>query len=300
MFRPYRQAMRRADDRVAAVPSQRFSSSIGEIEYVAEGTGPAVLLAHGIYGGHDNATDMVEAVLGPGYRTIGPSRFGYFGSTIPADATVEGQVDAYVELLDHLGIDKVVAIGYSAGGPSAIGLALRHPARLHGLILAAAYLPKPGALPELVKPAMRWALGAQPLWWLLRITAPRLLGRIMGVPRSYRPASDEQAVVDDIMEHLFPISAKKAGAVFDTLVSEPASNNYPLEDLAVPVLLVHAPDDPLAGYRYAERAAHRIPGAQLATIPRGGHLFLGTVPDVHAATRPFAARVGASAVDDWP
>jgi pimeloyl-ACP methyl ester carboxylesterase len=297
MLRPYTNTMRRARERVAAVAAHHFASSFGEIEYVDEGTGRAVLLAHGIYGGHDNATDLVEAVLGVGYRTIGPSRFGYFGSEIPADATVEGQADAYVELLDHLGIDKVVAIGYSAGGPSAVALALRHPGRLHGLILAAAYLPKPGALPELVKPAMRWALGAQPLWWLLRVTAPRLLGRIMGVPRGYRPTTDEQAVLDDVMEHLFPISAKKAGAVFDTLVSEPASNSFPLEDLAVPVLLVHAPDDPLAGYRYAEQAAERIPGGQLATIPRGGHLFLGTVPDVHAATRPFATRVGARAAD---
>ena len=115
MLRPYMNTMRRARERVAAVAAQRFSSSFGEIEYVDEGTGPVVLLAHGIYGGHDNATDMVEAVLGAGYRTVGPSRFGYFGSEIPADATVDGQADAYVELLDHLGIGKAVAIGYSAG-----------------------------------------------------------------------------------------------------------------------------------------------------------------------------------------
>jgi pimeloyl-ACP methyl ester carboxylesterase len=93
--------------------SHRFSSDFGDILYVDEGTGPAVLLAHGIYGGHDNATDMVEVVLGSGYRTIGPSRFGYFGSSLPVDATVEGQADAFVKLLDHLGIDKVIAVGYS-------------------------------------------------------------------------------------------------------------------------------------------------------------------------------------------
>ena len=297
MLQAYTRSMRRAADRVAGVPSHRFSSDFGDIQYVDEGAGTAVLLAHGIYGGHDNATDMVEVVLGPGYRTIGPSRFGYFASSMPADATVEDQADAYVKLLDHLGVQRVLAIGYSAGGPSAIALALNHPARLFGLILAAAYLPKPGGLPALVKPAMRWTLGAQPLWWLLSVGAPRVLGRIMGVPKRYRPTSDEQAVVDDIMEHLFPISEKRAGAIFDTLVSEPASNSYPLENVAVPVLLVHALDDPLAGYRYAERAADRIPGALLATIPRGGHLFLGSVADVHAATRPFATRVGAGPAD---
>lgn len=290
----YTAAMRAARQRVAGVPARRCATRFGETVYVDVGTGPAVLMAHGIYGGHDNATDMVDLVLGPGYRTVGPSRFGYLGSGMPTTATVADQSDAYAELLDHLGVEKAMVVGYSAGGPSAIAFGLRHPDRVHGLILAAAYLPKPGRLPPLVRPLMRWALGAQPLWWLLRIVAPRLLARIMGVPRGWRPAPAEQAVVDDVMDHLFPVADKRAGAVFDTLVSEPASNDFPLEDLTVPTLLVHARDDPLAGYQYAEHAAARIPGAHLATIDRGGHLFLGSVEAVQAATRPFATSVGAA------
>jgi pimeloyl-ACP methyl ester carboxylesterase len=279
--------------RVAQVPAHQCPTRFGDLVYVDVGTGPVVVLGHGIYGGHDNATEMVDLVLGAGYRTVGPSRFGYLGSALPPHATVEDQADAYADLLDHLGVGKALVIGYSAGGPSAICFALRHPTRVHALILAAAYLPKPGRLPAPVTPVMRWALGAQPVWWLLRDRAPRLLGRIMGVPPQLHPSPAEQAVVDDVMEHLFPITDKKTGAVFDTLVSEPASNDFPLEDLAVPTLLLHARDDPLAGYRWAEQAAARIPNAQLATIDRGGHLFLGSVDAVHAATRPFAARVGA-------
>lgn len=290
----YVTAMRVARQRVAGVPAQSCATRFGDLVYVDEGSGPVVLLAHGIYGGHDNATDMVDLVLGAGYRTLGPSRFGYLGSAMPRDATVDDQADAYADLLDRCGVDKALLVGYSAGGPSAIAFALRHPARVHGLILAAAYLPKPGRLPAPVKPVMRWALGAQPLWWLLRTVAPRRLARIMGVPPGLTPDPADQVVVDDVMEHLFPIAEKRAGAVFDTLVSEPASNDFPLEGITVPVLLVHARDDPLAGYRYAERAAARIPTARLATIDRGGHLFLGSVAAVHAATRPFAADVGAA------
>jgi pimeloyl-ACP methyl ester carboxylesterase len=286
--------MNTARQRVAAVPARLCRTRFGDLVYVDVGTGPVVLLSHGIYGGHDNATDMVDLVLGAGYRTLGPSRFGYLGSTMPPNAAVDDQAHAYADLLDQLGIDKALVIGYSAGAPSTIAFALLHPARVHGLILAAAYLPKPGRLPLLVKPVMRWALGAQPVWWLLRAHAPRLLGRIMGVPPGLRPSPAESVAVDDVMEHLFPIADKKAGAVFNTLVSEPASNHFRLEDLTVPTLLVHAPDDPLAGYRYAEEAAARIPNGHLATIDRGGHLFLGSVQAVHAATRPFAARVGAA------
>lgn len=46
-----------------------------------------------------------------------PITCGYFGSSIPAHPAVEGQADAYVKLLDHLGIDKVIAVGYSAVSP---------------------------------------------------------------------------------------------------------------------------------------------------------------------------------------
>jgi len=55
----------------------------------------------------------------------------------------------------------------------------------------------------------------------------------------------------------------------ESLVSEPVSNNYVLEAIRVPTLLLHAPDDPLADYQRAVNAAARVPGARLVTIPSG-------------------------------
>jgi pimeloyl-ACP methyl ester carboxylesterase len=67
---------------------------------------------------------------------IAPSRFGYFGSTLSPDATPADQAEAYALLLDHLGIDRVAILAYSAGSASALELAVRHPDRVLGLILA--------------------------------------------------------------------------------------------------------------------------------------------------------------------
>jgi hypothetical protein len=59
-------------------------------------------------------------------------------------------------------------------------------------------------------------------------------------------------------------------------VSNPDINTgYPLQEIAVPVLIVNAVDDPLALYANAQAAAERIPGAKLVTIDDGGHMILG-------------------------
>ena len=53
------------------------------------------------------------------------------------------QADAYAQLLDHLGIDKVVVVSISAGAWSALQFAIRHPERCLALVLLvpADYLP---------------------------------------------------------------------------------------------------------------------------------------------------------------
>src|SRR5918996_1149267 len=133
----YRKDIEAAWGRVRAVPSRTFESLPGPVEYVLEGEGSPLLMSHGIQGSHAEGINMVPTYVGTGWMGIVPSRFGYFGSALPKDATPALQADVYVELLDHLGLDRVVAMGYSAGGTSVLELALRHPDRLRALVLTA-------------------------------------------------------------------------------------------------------------------------------------------------------------------
>jgi len=64
------------------------------------------------------------------------SRPGYLRTPF-VSLTYEEQVDQYVELLDKLAIDKVVAMGYSAGGPLALNFANKYPERTHALVMEA-------------------------------------------------------------------------------------------------------------------------------------------------------------------
>ena len=52
--------------------------------------------------------------------------------------------------------------------------------------------------------------------------------------------------------------------------------DYPMESVSVPTLVIHAVDDPLASYENAKALAKRIPNAKLLSIPSGGHLLLGS------------------------
>jgi pimeloyl-ACP methyl ester carboxylesterase len=98
-----------------------------------------------------------------------------------------------------------------------------------------------------------------------------------------------------IRESLFPMQPKRLGVVFDTPVSEPACNRFPLQEITVPRLVVQATDDRLAPYQYAPKAATRIPGARLATIDAGGHLFLEHHAQVRQITATFIGElVGAN------
>jgi len=67
-------------------------------------------------------------MAGRGYRLIAPSRFGYLGSSMPPSHAAM-QADAYAQLLDRLGIEKVMVVGISAGAWSSMQFAIRHPER---------------------------------------------------------------------------------------------------------------------------------------------------------------------------
>jgi hypothetical protein len=77
MSRSYIVEMRQARQRVAAVASTMLDTRWGAVEYVDQGDGLALVLSHGVLGGHDNVRELVNLWFGPQYRAIGPSRFGY-------------------------------------------------------------------------------------------------------------------------------------------------------------------------------------------------------------------------------
>jgi pimeloyl-ACP methyl ester carboxylesterase len=127
-----------------------------------------------------------------------------------------------------------------------------------------------------------------PMWALEVLARPVLLRRI-GVPKGFPLTAGGKWITADLIDSFFPVALKTEGVTFDAFVADPEVNNYPLEALTVPVLIIHAKDDPLVSYQAARRAAGHIPGARLVSTERGGHLFLGDREDIAREVTAFLA-----------
>jgi len=79
--------------------------------------------------------DPLIPLLRDRYRVIRYDLRGFGRSSRPAEPfTRLGDLEA---LLGHFGIEEAVVVGHSGGGGTALGLALRHPGRVRGLVLVA-------------------------------------------------------------------------------------------------------------------------------------------------------------------
>lgn len=272
-------------------------TTAGSIEYADLGSGEPLLTIHGAGGGFDQGLDNAAAMIGPGFRLIAPSRFGYLRTPIPADPSPAAQADAHVALLDALGIDKAVAFGVSAGTRSALELALRHPERVSALILVvpATYYPDMVSLDTQRNadfPFILWLVnnGADLTWWVLEHVAPDALIRFVGVPPEvvHAVAPEEQEAVTQVVRSIEPLSERFAGINID---SQPDLAPRALDALKVPTLLITARDDLFNTYPSAAYAASQIPGARLVVFDQGGHLLVGHGDEVRAAIADFLAGV---------
>ena len=268
----YRRDLADSETRLALLDRRCVMTMSGPLEYSEWGEGVPLLLVHGVVGGCDCPPSW-RALVPRGYRIITPSRFGYLGSPLPQDATVAMQADAYVALLDALGIDKAPVLAFSAGSTSAVLLALRHPERVSALVLAAANAPHEKPVTLVPRPLAPLVF-SQPALWFLRVFLRRQLGGIAGTPRGFELTEDDRQTLEAIFDSFFPMRPRKAGTIFDGYVGNPDIATYPLERIPVPTLGVHARDDPLASYEDARAMVARIPGSRWVAVARGGHIFL--------------------------
>jgi pimeloyl-ACP methyl ester carboxylesterase len=279
----YQHDIHQARERILA-GSKIVETPCGPIEYAVAGDGPPVLVVHGAGGGYDQSMDTSKALVQSGFRVIAMSRFGYLRTPLPADASAVAQADAHTYLIDALNVRRASVVGVSAGAPSSMQLALRHPERTAALALLvpAVYVPRPrGMPPMLTAPRTEFlfdtALQPDILFWAApRLARQTVIRAILATPPAVveNSSADERERVAQVLDHILPVRPRRLGLLNDTSVTATLTL-YELERIAVPTLILSMADDLFGTFEAARYSAEHIPHARFIGYPSGGHLWVG-------------------------
>ncbi|MBI5132289.1 MAG: alpha/beta hydrolase [Rhodopseudomonas palustris] len=282
------------------------STSRGPIELIDRGAGPTVLALHGGMGGCDQSLLLARAALGddPPLRVLAVSRPGYLGTPQPSGVVPEQQADLYATLLDTLGIGEAIAIAVSAGGPSALHFALRHPTRCAGVVLISCCTGTLEVPPQVRArlPMMRWIARVPGLVALLRwstarqpdkaasrsIRDPELRARTLADPVAGAMLAELQASVFTRLAERLP------GTLTDTAYFA-EMDAIDVSTLEAPLLAIHGTGDNVVPFAHARRVADQAPRGELLAIEAGEHVSLFThLADVRMRVSEFVAKCRAT------
>jgi 4,5:9,10-diseco-3-hydroxy-5,9,17-trioxoandrosta-1(10),2-diene-4-oate hydrolase len=243
----------------------------------AGGEGEPVLLLHGQPGSGSDWLPLIRELRRRRVPLLVPDRPGYGRTGGPAGGFFEN-ADALVEMLDRLGVERVVVVGHSWGGGVAVALAARYPERVSRLVLVApvghrravGILDRLLALPGVGEvasragfAALRASLGVRPL----RAALAHNMGGV------------EPAQLERSARRLFgPSAARSFADEQRSLVTETPALEAVLGSISAPTTVVVGADDRLVPPAAAEAVARMIAGAELVEVPAAGHLLPLTAP----------------------
>jgi pimeloyl-ACP methyl ester carboxylesterase len=108
------------------------------MRYFVGGEGPPLILVHGLGGAAANWTELAPLLV-PNHRLLVPDLPGHGGSeALPAVSGLEPFADRVALLAGREGMLPAPVVGHSLGGAVVLRLALRHPADVSAVVLAAA------------------------------------------------------------------------------------------------------------------------------------------------------------------
>jgi pimeloyl-ACP methyl ester carboxylesterase len=211
-----------------------------------------------------------------GLRLIGHDRPGYGGSPARPGRSVADGASDLVTVLDLLGVESATTIGLSAGAMHALGAVALHPSRF----AAAAVLGGPAPY------------GAAGLDWFAGMAEPNraefeaaLLGRDAlaahlasdaAIDLSMFAPEDLQAMRGPYWDWQLEAAgtASPEGSIEDELACV-ADWGFSLNDITVPVLVLHGAGDTFVPASHAAWVAEAVPAGVLR-LERGGHI--STIP----------------------
>ncbi len=244
-----------------------FAKSDGaEIYYEVHGEGPAVLFVHGSGGHHAAWWQQTPYFTRRGYSVVTIDLRGFGRSTSELDEydSLEFPGDI-LAVLDGAGIEKAVIVGQSIGASAALKVAVAHPDRVAGVVLA-------HSLGGLDNPELAELVKAD------RAEAEKLpvLDRLMS--RSFQESSPELTF---LFRQMGTFNRAKMQDLRNLTVGGPTLDT--LANLGVPICFLAGENDAVIRPATIRRAQELVPGSVLELVANGPHSMYWERPDLFNA-----------------
>jgi pimeloyl-ACP methyl ester carboxylesterase len=273
--------------------SKIAETKLGPIEYKMIGDkGPVLMSVHGSPGGYDQNILSSDA-----FRILMLSRPGYLRTPLSVGQTAGEQATAYSELLEVLGIQKVVVMGISGGGPSSMEFAAKFPEKTLGLIAfeAVSYsedyankFPEDESMLNGSDFSM-WA----GLYYMSFLGAKKKAAMMLpNLKNRMRLTSNPKNVakLKSMEWSIWPMSLRREGVAND--YQQFVDLSIPFEKINVPTLAIHGNEDINVDLSHARKVIEKVQGSELKIIDEGDHMMMFThSEEIDSLIKEFILRV---------
>lgn len=247
------------------------------IYYEDTGDGEALVLCHGAGGNHAVWYQQV-AHFATSRRVVTWDQRGFGASSRNGELGPRPAVRDLAALLDRLEIERADVVGQSMGGWCALGFALEHRDRIRSLVLA-------DTLGGIFTPEIIEILTSE-------VKAPPVLDPPL---LAHHPAiggvADKDLAQGFLYQQLASLGAEVPSLEAVALILQTQWDLDLVAALTLPALFVFGDRDDLFPPAAIERAAARVPGAELARIAGCTHSpYFEAAPDWNAAVESFLDR----------
>lgn len=254
---------------------ERFTNDGVSVAFEVHGSGVPVVMLHGAavsFAGNFGACGWIDPLTERGLQVIGMDLRGHGASDRPADPAqhgIEVLTRDVVALLDHLGHETAMIVGYSIGTTVTLHLLHTHPSRFRRAALVATGDGIIGigdrAFPSILPPMV------EILGW------PELPEGVPG------PVAFYYEFAESVGGSRAGVAAALSGDFTPCTPEEAAA-------VDIPVLVVSGDQDIVLGT--APRLAETLPNARYIAVPGADHFLLAVDADVQRAVAEFLSASG--------
>lgn len=247
------------------------------ISYEEYGSGPPVVLVHGLGGNATDTWKKVTAPLAERFRVVAYDLRGSGRSEVtPGPYSIDQLADDLAGLLDALELQRAGVVGHSLGGGIALRCAVDHPGKVAAVVGV-------GAVAELSEQAQAMMAARAEKVEAEGMAEVAEAVATMGLAPSFREEHPDE------FQAYVALLAANVPAGYAAQCRALATMRAPyLERISVPVLLVAGELDQSSPPSMNRENAARIPGARLVEIAGCAHIIPWEKPaELLEAARPF-------------